>query len=236
ISISIVQAWREFLIFLHGNDLIEPDLHLAGIRIEFDELRSVGGVDIGDPASLSLADTVQVELELDLLLMHRRGLELVVVIARNRFVPFLGHKPLREGLIHVQCRSKWSTTEAQAEGHAEAGIIRSAQMNAASLFALNNIAAWMPLVFAVILLVILVVSFRSRSVVFCQNLEAMTGVKLSTAEVKREFGKRGRNGVRAMFLDLIIREDLKEGPIDIPEAGTEQPQEPSPDRHAAGGI
>jgi hypothetical protein len=109
-------------------------------------------------------------------------------------------------------------------------------MNATSLFALNNIAAWMPLLFAVILLVILVVSFRSRAVVFCQYLEAMTGVKLSPSDVKREFAQRGRNGVREMFLDLIIREDLKEGPIDIPEAGTEQPQEPSPDRHAAGGI
>ena len=96
------------------------------------------------------------------------------------------------------------------------------------LFALNNVAAWMPLVFAVVLLVILIVSFRSRAVVFCQYLEAMTGVKLSPAEVRRAFQARGRNGVREMFLDLIIREDLKEGPIEIPEE--------SPDRHAAGGI
>ena len=97
-----------------------------------------------------------------------------------------------------------------------------------SLFALNNVAAWMPLLFAVVLLVILIVSFRSRAVVFCQYLEAMTGVKLSPSDVRRAFQARGRNGVREMFLDLMIREDLKEGPIEIPEE--------SPDRHAAGGI
>ena len=97
-----------------------------------------------------------------------------------------------------------------------------------NIFALDNVASWMPLVFAVILLVILIVSFRSRAVVFCQYLEAMTGVKLSPADVRREFKAHGRNGVREMFLDLIIREDLKDGPIDIPEE--------SPDRHAAGSI
>ena len=100
------------------------------------------------------------------------------------------------------------------------------------IFALDSIASWMPLVFAVILLVILIISFRSRAVVFCQYLQAMTGVKLSPSDVRREFKSRGRNGVREMFLDLIIREDLKEGPIDIPE---EIPQE-SPDRDVAGSI
>ncbi|HUP44339.1 MAG TPA: hypothetical protein VM779_02395 [Thermoanaerobaculia bacterium] len=99
-----------------------------------------------------------------------------------------------------------------------------------SLFTVNSIAAWMPLVFALVLLVILIVSFRSRAVVFCQYLEAMTGVKLRPSDVRREFKAHGRNGVREMFLDLIIREDLKEGPIDIPE------EETSHDRHAAGGI
>ena len=91
-------------------------------------------------------------------------------------------------------------------------------MDVSSLFALNNIAAWMPLLFAVILLVILVVSFRSRAVVFCQYLEAMTGIRLKPSDVRRVYKERGRNGVRELFLDLIIREDLKEGPIDIPDA------------------
>ncbi|HWW61921.1 MAG TPA: hypothetical protein VN181_11180 [Thermoanaerobaculia bacterium] len=75
----------------------------------------------------------------------------------------------------------------------------------------------MPLVFAVILLVILVVSFRSRAVVFCQYLETMTGIRLKPSDVRRVFSQRGRNGVRELFLDLIIREDLKEGPVAIPE-------------------
>ena len=93
-----------------------------------------------------------------------------------------------------------------------------------SLFQPGAIATWRPLAFAIVLLVILIVSFRSRAVVFCQYLEAMTGVKLRPADVRREFKAGGRNAVREMFLDLIIREDLKEGPMEIPEE--------SPDRHA----
>ena len=97
-------------------------------------------------------------------------------------------------------------------------------MDLSSLFQAGSFAIWMPLAFAVVLLVILIVSFRSRAVVFCQYLEAMTGVKLRPADVSREFKAGGRNGVREMFLDLIIREDLKDGPMEIPEE--------SPDRHA----
>ena len=95
------------------------------------------------------------------------------------------------------------------------------------LFPLETITGWMPLAFALILLVILIISFRSRAVVFCQYLEAMTGVKLSPSDVRREFKARGRNGVREMFLDLIIREDLKAGPMEIPEE--------SPDHQAVTG-
>lgn len=79
--------------------------------------------------------------------------------------------------------------------------------------------------FALILLVILVVSFRSRAVVFCQYLDHMTGVKLSPKEVRRVYKERGKAGVREFFLDLIIRQDLKEGPIEIPDAATA----PAPD-------
>jgi hypothetical protein len=85
-----------------------------------------------------------------------------------------------------------------------------------SAFRVNSLATAMPLAFAVILLLILIVSFRSRAVVFCQYLEAMTGIKLRPAQVARIFAKKGREGVRELFLDLIIREDLKQGPIDIP--------------------
>lgn len=80
-----------------------------------------------------------------------------------------------------------------------------------------NMASAMPLIFAGILLLILIISFRSRAVVFCQYLEAMTGIGLKPADVRRVYSEKGKNGVREMFLDLIIREDLKEGPIVIPD-------------------
>ena len=75
----------------------------------------------------------------------------------------------------------------------------------------------LPVAFAAILLVILIISFRSRAVVFCQYLATMTGIKLKPSDVRRVYREKGRNGVQEMFLDLIIREDLKEGPIDIPD-------------------
>ena len=86
-----------------------------------------------------------------------------------------------------------------------------------SLFRLDTMSSAMPLVFAGVLLLILIVSFRSRAVVFCQYLEAMTGIRLKPSDVRRVYRERGRNGVRELFLDLIIREDLKDGPIDIPD-------------------
>jgi hypothetical protein len=86
-----------------------------------------------------------------------------------------------------------------------------------NLFRFDTMAAAMPLLFAGILLLILIISFRSRAVVFCQYLEAMTGISLKPSDVRRVYREKGRNGVRELFLDLIIREDLKEGPIDIPD-------------------
>jgi hypothetical protein len=67
------------------------------------------------------------------------------------------------------------------------------------------------------LLLILIISFAARAVVFCQYLETMTGITLKPADVRRVFRQQGRNGVREMFLDLLIREDLKEGPIAVPD-------------------
>ena len=86
-----------------------------------------------------------------------------------------------------------------------------------SLFRIDSLSTAMPLIFAGILLLILVISFRSRAVVFCQYLEAMTGISLKPSDVRRVYRQRGREGVRELFLDLIIREDLKEGPIEIPD-------------------
>ena len=72
----------------------------------------------------------------------------------------------------------------------------------------------MPLLIAAGLLVIL---DRARAVVFCQYLETMTGITLKPSDVRRVYKLKGRNGVREMFLDLLIREDLKEGPIAVPD-------------------
>lgn len=92
------------------------------------------------------------------------------------------------------------------------------------IFRVSSISAAMPLAFAILLLIILVVSFRSRAVVFCQYLEAMTGIKLRPSQVARVFSQRGREGVREMFLDLIIKEDLKHGPMEIPDASPGVPK------------
>jgi hypothetical protein len=69
---------------------------------------------------------------------------------------------------------------------------------------------------AALLLLILLISFLSRAIVFCQYLRTMTGIELKPSDVRRVYRERGRDGVREFFLDLIIREDLKQGPIDIP--------------------
>jgi hypothetical protein len=69
-----------------------------------------------------------------------------------------------------------------------------------------------------ILLLLLVVSFLSRPRVFTQYLHAMTGIKLSARDVARVYKQRGKAGVRDMFLELIIQEDLKSGPRITPDS------------------
>ena len=61
-------------------------------------------------------------------------------------------------------------------------------------FALITKADWMVLGGAVLLLGLLIVSFRSRSYVFCQYLKTMTGIALKPAEVKRAFKTRRPRG------------------------------------------
>ena len=95
-----------------------------------------------------------------------------------------------------------------------------------SLFRIDSLSSAMPLIFAGVLLLILVISFRSRAVVFCQYLRTMTGIELRPSDVRRVFRERGKDGVREFFLDLIIREDLKEGPIAIPPAPAGKESDP----------
>ncbi len=73
------------------------------------------------------------------------------------------------------------------------------------------------------LLLILIVSFRSRAYVFCQYLRLMTGIRLTPREVKKVFRLRGKEGVRELFLDLMIREDLAEATTVTPETPRAKP-------------
>ena len=67
------------------------------------------------------------------------------------------------------------------------------------------------------LLLVLIVSVLSRPRIFTQYLEHMTGITLSPRDVARVFKTRGKAGVRDMFLELIIREDLRDGPTITPD-------------------
>ena len=71
-----------------------------------------------------------------------------------------------------------------------------------TLYRIGAIAA------AVVLLVLLVVSFLSRARMFCQYLSHMTGIRLKPSQVRKLYKKRGRAGVRDMLIELLIREDL----------------------------
>ncbi len=59
-----------------------------------------------------------------------------------------------------------------------------------------------------VLLFLLIMSFISRSKVFCQYLKHMTGISLKPGTVRAVYKKRGRGGVRDYLIDLLIREDL----------------------------
>ena len=101
-------------------------------------------------------------------------------------------------------------------------------MSPSSLFEVQGLTGMTLLAFAGVLLFILVISFRSRAIVFCQYLKAMTGVELSPKQVRAVFKDRGQDGVREMFLDLIIKEDLRQtGPLQIPgELRAARPEKP----------
>ncbi len=86
-----------------------------------------------------------------------------------------------------------------------------------NVFDLSSPGAWAMVGVAIALLVLLVISFRSRAYVFCQYLMTMAGIALKPKDVKAAFKRGGKEGVRELFLDLIIREDLKSGPIPIPD-------------------
>ncbi len=69
-----------------------------------------------------------------------------------------------------------------------------------------------------VLMLLLVVSMLSRPRVFTQYLRHMTGISLSPRDVARVYRARGQGGVRDLFLDLIIRQDLADGPKVTPDS------------------
>jgi hypothetical protein len=77
--------------------------------------------------------------------------------------------------------------------------------------------------FAAALLVLLIISFSSRSRVFSQYLKLLTGIRISPSEVRRVFRESGRSGVRELFLDLLIREDLAEDGVASPDDSPHKP-------------
>ena len=74
-----------------------------------------------------------------------------------------------------------------------------------------------------LLFFILVVSFTSRARMFCQYLKAMSGIELKPGEVHHAFKLRGKEGVRELFLDLIIREEAKSSPPITPDSEPRKP-------------
>lgn len=68
------------------------------------------------------------------------------------------------------------------------------------------------------LLLILIASFVSRPRVFTQYLKTMTGIDLKPKDVARVFKERGQAGVRDMFIELIIREDVRDGARITPDS------------------
>ena len=60
----------------------------------------------------------------------------------------------------------------------------------------------------VVLLLLLIASFASRSRVFCQYLQHMTGIHLKPVAVRAIYKRMGRSGVRDHLIDLLIQEDL----------------------------
>jgi hypothetical protein len=95
-----------------------------------------------------------------------------------------------------------------------------------SLFDVTSTVGILLLAFSFVLFLILIVSFRSRPTMFCQYLNHLTGIKLRPADVKRAYLTKGQDGVREMFLELIIAQDLKQGPmvppgpVEVPAAAT----------------
>ncbi len=85
------------------------------------------------------------------------------------------------------------------------------------LFRLGGLAA------ILILLLLLVISFRSRARVFCQYLKHMAGVDLDSSVVQKAYKANGRGGVRDLLIDLMIQEDLADPSRQVLPGGKPKP-------------
>lgn len=77
---------------------------------------------------------------------------------------------------------------------------------------------------------VLVIVMFLRPRIFTSYLKHMTGVRLSPKEVAAVYKKRGKAGVRELFLDLIIREDARSGPQRTPDSPPDREVLLPPDR------
>lgn len=133
-----------------------------------------------------------------------------------------GHRfPIRNASLYAS-RNPLSFDQYPPGGH----MLRFPIIMLASLFEIRGLPGALAIGFALVLFAILIISFRSRAVVFCQYLHTMTGIRLEPADVRKVFRERGKDGVRELFLDLIIREDLKDGPLAIPAPPIKRAEEP----------
>lgn len=80
------------------------------------------------------------------------------------------------------------------------------------------------LVFASLLVMILIISFITRARVFCQYLKHMTGINLKPRDVKKIYRLQGKEGVRDLLIDLLVRKDIEDSVIRTPDSpGKESP-------------
>lgn len=77
---------------------------------------------------------------------------------------------------------------------------------------------------------VLVIVMLLRPRIFTSYLKHMTGIALSPKEVSAVYKKRGKAGVRELFLDLIIREDARSGPQITPDSSPNREVLLPPDR------
>src|SRR5207237_8302077 len=139
-------------------------------------------VNVGDAPALALRHAFELELQLHIRPVHRSRFQLIVIVAGHRLVMVVGHL-VSSGFCHY-------TIDAFCDSIAPG--LPPPMNSLSSLFQIESLSTAMPVAFAIVLLLILVVSFRSRALGFCQYLETMTGIRLQPSEVRGIYKYAGR--------------------------------------------